>query len=168
MIDREGNSFERAAIMNWLRRKGESPITRSRIAAKDLCPNRALREAIEVWRGEAPGGHAGERVAVDSHRGCADDPIVLDETQGPIVLDESQGPLVNDEVAPEAASSQQLPNGSIDPAIEVTASSSWFAHMENAFAPSSQDGRERPSKRQREQDWAARSEAARRSSGLPY
>lgn len=46
VIDREGNSYEREAIEEWLRARGVSPITRNPLAVADLAPNRALRDAI--------------------------------------------------------------------------------------------------------------------------
>jgi len=49
VIDREGNSYERSAIMDWLRRCNTSPITRSTMSASDLVPNRGLRDAIEEY-----------------------------------------------------------------------------------------------------------------------
>mmetsp|Transcript_1450 Transcript_1450/g.3208 ORF Transcript_1450/g.3208 Transcript_1450/m.3208 type:complete len:247 (-) Transcript_1450:1663-2403(-) len=45
--DREGNSYERGAIMRWLETKDTSPITRNKLKWRHLTPNRALREAIE-------------------------------------------------------------------------------------------------------------------------
>lgn len=49
-IDREGNTFERAAIVEWLYRYGISPITRTPMRVEDLVPNRILRELIEEAR----------------------------------------------------------------------------------------------------------------------
>ena len=46
VIDREGNSYERIAIEEWIALKGVSPITRNPLHTGDLAPNRALREAI--------------------------------------------------------------------------------------------------------------------------
>jgi hypothetical protein len=46
-IDREGNSYEYDAIVEWISRKKESPITRNYLDETHLSPNRALKEAIE-------------------------------------------------------------------------------------------------------------------------
>lgn len=46
VIDREGNSYERAAIEEWVIRNKTSPITRNPLTFDDLTPNRALKEAI--------------------------------------------------------------------------------------------------------------------------
>ena len=46
VIDKEGNSFERAAIMDWLRNHNTSPVTRNPLYADDLTENRALRNTI--------------------------------------------------------------------------------------------------------------------------
>ena len=47
VIDREGNTYEKSAIMDWLANNSESPITRSPLTANDLVPNRALIDAIK-------------------------------------------------------------------------------------------------------------------------
>lgn len=47
VVDKEGNSFEKSAIQDWLEKHGSSPITRTPMTAKDLIPNRALQEAIQ-------------------------------------------------------------------------------------------------------------------------
>ncbi|KAL3815668.1 hypothetical protein ACHAXA_006561 [Cyclostephanos tholiformis] len=45
--DREGNSYEKEAILQWLAKNSTSPITRNRLSRKHLVPNRALKEAID-------------------------------------------------------------------------------------------------------------------------
>jgi hypothetical protein len=50
VIDPDGNSYERQAIEDWLRRTGTSPITRAPLSAADLRPNRALKQAIDEYR----------------------------------------------------------------------------------------------------------------------
>ena len=47
VIDPEGNSYERAAIEEWLGRSATSPVTRAPLAWHQLAPNRALKDAIE-------------------------------------------------------------------------------------------------------------------------
>eukprot|EP01113_Clastostelium_recurvatum_P003822 TRINITY_DN1168_c0_g1_i2.p1 TRINITY_DN1168_c0_g1~~TRINITY_DN1168_c0_g1_i2.p1 ORF type:complete len:809 (+),score=247.47 TRINITY_DN1168_c0_g1_i2:121-2547(+) len=46
VVDHEGNSYERAAIENWLKSHATSPITRAPLTKANLAPNRALRDAI--------------------------------------------------------------------------------------------------------------------------
>lgn len=46
VCDKEGNSYERAAILDWISRHGCSPITRTPMEATDLVPNRALKDMI--------------------------------------------------------------------------------------------------------------------------
>ena len=58
VVDPEGNSYERAAIGEWLSRKGTSPVTRSPLDSRDLAPNRALQHAIEQHTRAAAGGAA--------------------------------------------------------------------------------------------------------------
>ena len=50
VVDRDGNSYEREAIMKWLGQKQESPITRERLLSTDLITNRALRDMIRYYR----------------------------------------------------------------------------------------------------------------------
>eukprot|EP00301_Raphidiophrys_heterophryoidea_P003812 c11702_g1_i1.p1 GENE.c11702_g1_i1~~c11702_g1_i1.p1 ORF type:complete len:849 (+),score=196.04 c11702_g1_i1:67-2547(+) len=49
VVDREGNTFERTAIIGWLQQHRTSPLTRLQMSADDLHPNRALRDAIEDY-----------------------------------------------------------------------------------------------------------------------
>jgi hypothetical protein len=42
VIDREGNTYEKSAILEWLKSTNTSPITRNVISALELVPNRAL------------------------------------------------------------------------------------------------------------------------------
>ena len=48
VIDPEGNSYERRAILEALAIKSESPITRSTLTTDQLIPNRALIDAIAL------------------------------------------------------------------------------------------------------------------------
>jgi hypothetical protein len=42
VIDKEGNTYEKSAILEWLKTDNKSPITRNVISASELIPNRAL------------------------------------------------------------------------------------------------------------------------------
>ena len=46
----DGQTYERAAIEEVVRRTGESPMTRERVQLTDLHPNRAIREATETFQ----------------------------------------------------------------------------------------------------------------------
>ena len=50
VIDPEGNSYERSVIETWLRVNGTSPITRGPLTPAMLCPNKALKNAIENYK----------------------------------------------------------------------------------------------------------------------
>ena len=50
VIDPEGNSYERSVIETWLRVSGTSPITRGPLTPAMLCPNKALKNAIENYK----------------------------------------------------------------------------------------------------------------------
>ena len=45
-----GNSYEKDAIIEWLRLNQRSPITRNRLQMKQLVPNRVLKEIIAEYR----------------------------------------------------------------------------------------------------------------------
>jgi len=47
VIDHEGNSYEKKAIMEWLKKNSTSPITRNPLRLNQLSPNRALKNLIE-------------------------------------------------------------------------------------------------------------------------
>ena len=47
VTDREGNTYERTAITQWLSKSQTSPITRNRLVLSDLVPNRAIQHAIQ-------------------------------------------------------------------------------------------------------------------------
>jgi uncharacterized protein YegL len=49
MVDNEGNSYEEAAIKEWLSSNTTSPITRNLLLLSHLKPNRSLKEAIEAF-----------------------------------------------------------------------------------------------------------------------
>jgi hypothetical protein len=51
VLDQEGNTYERRAIMEWLRRKHSSPVSRQPLNEKMLIPNNALRETIHEFMG---------------------------------------------------------------------------------------------------------------------
>jgi hypothetical protein len=46
-VDKEGNTFEKDAIFEWIMLYGNSPITRSSMTINDLHPNRALKDLID-------------------------------------------------------------------------------------------------------------------------
>eukprot|EP00943_MAST-04B_sp_MAST-4B-sp1_P005209 g5209.t1 len=51
VIDREGNSYDRKAILDWLRKGNDtSPMTRVPLKEDDLTPNRALKDQIESFK----------------------------------------------------------------------------------------------------------------------
>jgi len=49
VVDPEGNTYEKHAIEEWLQRNATSPLTRNRLTAAMLQPNRALGAAIEEF-----------------------------------------------------------------------------------------------------------------------
>jgi hypothetical protein len=51
VLDPEGNTYERRAIMEWLRHKRNSPVSRQPLNDKMLIPNNALRETIHELMG---------------------------------------------------------------------------------------------------------------------
>jgi hypothetical protein len=63
VMDREGHTYEREAIVQWIGIRGMSPMSTAPLAVEDLAPNRALRDAIqeEYWREPVADGEAGSR-----------------------------------------------------------------------------------------------------------
>tara|TARA_B110000908_G_C10267943_1_gene466650 strand:+ start:5543 stop:7681 length:2139 start_codon:yes stop_codon:yes gene_type:complete len=49
VMDPDGNTYEKKAILEWLKIKKESPVTRNPLHASDLKPNRALKDAIQSF-----------------------------------------------------------------------------------------------------------------------
>lgn len=47
VIDLEGNTYEREAIVDWLTHHNTSPMTRTPLRINQLVPNRALKKMIE-------------------------------------------------------------------------------------------------------------------------
>ena len=50
VIDREGNSYEKDDILQWLERSQVSPLTDSPLTSADLVENRALKNVIELYK----------------------------------------------------------------------------------------------------------------------
>lgn len=49
VVDPDGHSYERQAIVKWLKHDNRSPITRMPMSEKDLRPNRALKAVIQQY-----------------------------------------------------------------------------------------------------------------------
>jgi hypothetical protein len=52
VMTRTGHSFERSAILAWLQRTGQCPLTRKQMKLRDLAPNHALASRIQQWKKE--------------------------------------------------------------------------------------------------------------------
>jgi len=50
VIDYEGNTYEKKAIMEWLECNQTSPLTRNDLTKDQLIPNRAVKHAIAAWK----------------------------------------------------------------------------------------------------------------------
>lgn len=50
LMTRAGHSFERVAILNWLRRNDKHPLTRESLSLRDLVQNEALKKEITNWK----------------------------------------------------------------------------------------------------------------------
>ena len=48
VIDPEGNTYEKSAILEWIALNNNSPITRRPLSVECLVPNRALMEALSA------------------------------------------------------------------------------------------------------------------------
>src|SRR3569832_533287 len=49
-MTRTGHSFERDAILEWIRLHSTCPLTRKPLALHDLIPNRALEVKVQTWK----------------------------------------------------------------------------------------------------------------------
>ena len=72
VVDHEGNTYEKEAIINWLSRSQTSPITRNPLTQSQLKPNRALRDAIEEFNR----GYSEKKVSVESDHKYDMNPVV--------------------------------------------------------------------------------------------
>ena len=52
VMTRWGHTFERDAIMEWLKKNDECPLTRNKMTLKDILPHRSLNEKIKEWKKE--------------------------------------------------------------------------------------------------------------------
>ncbi|MBS0649503.1 MAG: U-box domain-containing protein [Verrucomicrobia bacterium] len=52
VIDKHGHSFERKAIVEWLKTKSTCPMNQQPLISDDLAPNRALKETIESYQSQ--------------------------------------------------------------------------------------------------------------------
>lgn len=48
VIDPEGTTFEKVAIVKWIRENGTSPLTRTELSIEDLFPNLAIKELLNI------------------------------------------------------------------------------------------------------------------------
>jgi len=53
VLDSEGNTYERAALLTWLSDHHTSPVSRQPLSQRTITPNNALRETIHEFMGEA-------------------------------------------------------------------------------------------------------------------
>lgn len=52
VLDAEGNTYERRALLEWLKHNCTSPVSRQPLSDRMLVPNMALREAIHEYMGD--------------------------------------------------------------------------------------------------------------------
>ena len=113
VIDNEGNTFERSAIVEWLKKHKTSPITRSKMDVKDLKPNRTLRTVIEEWKKNTEDQHQREaakeeeKQAAETTTSVSDNYILKVETQPPAQNFEEDAPnelLLLAQISPSAGS----------------------------------------------------------------
>ena len=53
VIDAEGNTYEKAAVYNWIYDHGTSPITRAPTTVQDLYPNQAIQDLLEYEKNKS-------------------------------------------------------------------------------------------------------------------
>ncbi|UJR37737.1 hypothetical protein I4U23_030432 [Adineta vaga] len=50
VVAKDGHTYERTAIIEWIQRNGTSPFTREPITIEGLCPNYAMKNLVEAFR----------------------------------------------------------------------------------------------------------------------
>jgi hypothetical protein len=106
VIDRDGISYERVAITEWLEKSSESPVTRKPLHVGDLVPNRSLRELISQTVVDA--AKNGKTLPPVSPAAA---PAVVDV--GPVAEFETPSITITREIANSTASAES-------PEVEVT------------------------------------------------
>ena len=53
VVAQDGHTYEREAIVQWIRQHGTSPMTRQPLSLESLNPNRALKELIDSFEKSA-------------------------------------------------------------------------------------------------------------------
>jgi hypothetical protein len=76
VVDREGNSYERSAIIAWLAKNPKSPVTLRPLTVDELVPNTELKAAIDAT---FPGGHVATAAVPPVPRASADEPTGADD-----------------------------------------------------------------------------------------
>lgn len=59
VVDPQGYTYEKAAIVNWIRDNGDSPVTRTPLTVDSLVPNHALEQLLRAEANQAGGGEGG-------------------------------------------------------------------------------------------------------------
>ena len=65
VMDREGNTYEESAILQWLRNNSSSPITRNYLDTTHLTINRAVKDAIQEYTNPIP--QSGSSITVSTN-----------------------------------------------------------------------------------------------------
>jgi hypothetical protein len=53
VIDPDGNTFEKVAVVNWIRLHGTSPVTRNSLTDEQLYPNHTVRRLLDIEKQKA-------------------------------------------------------------------------------------------------------------------
>ena len=80
MMSRSGHSFERSAIIAWVKERGTHPLTREPMNLRDLISNSSLQEQIRGWKWL----HQGAVFSSDTDA-CSDDDDDSSLEEGPVV-----------------------------------------------------------------------------------
>lgn len=135
VIDPEGNTFERAAILEWLAHSRTSPITRAPLSPRELAPNRALKDAIDAWKGHVvPGNGAVNACGASSQcQAAVVPPAVASPPLGVKLLADDTTGVVHLCITPAAGPEGPQQRAPIDIvcAIDVSGSMSTEAVVQN-------------------------------------
>jgi hypothetical protein len=71
VMTRWGHNFERMALLTWLQRHDECPLTRNPMTLQDIIGNRALKEKIHAWRKMTGSGHDQSEETTSDSSSCS-------------------------------------------------------------------------------------------------
>jgi Mg-chelatase subunit ChlD len=132
VMDRDGNSYEKVAVLKWIRDHGTSPLTRNPLREADLVPNRALLDSINDFMAKHPKATipapkptaAEEKASSDVVDVLPDVPLALQ------VIHNDQGDCLVTVIPPETPPGANINRAAVDVVCVVDVSGSMGSRAE--------------------------------------